>query len=125
MSESAVHLDEILQVALTVTNLDEARAFYRDALGMQSLFDAGTMAFFQCGKARILIGTGEGLPGAGTIPYFRVANLEGVHAALTERGVKIKQTPHLVARMKSHDLWLAFVEDPAGNVLGLMEEKQR
>jgi len=41
------------------------------------------------------------------------------------RGVTFKQEPHLVARMKSHDLWLAFVLDPAGNVLGLMEERQR
>jgi hypothetical protein len=27
--------------------------------------------------------------------------------------------------MQDYDVWLAFVKDPAGNVLGLMEEKQR
>jgi len=32
---------------------------------------------------------------------------------------------HLVARMKSHDLWLAFLKDPAGNTLGLMSELAR
>ena len=55
----AVHLDTIGQIALTVANLEEARTFYRDILGMQFLFDAGTMTFFQCGPVRLLIGAGE------------------------------------------------------------------
>jgi methylmalonyl-CoA/ethylmalonyl-CoA epimerase len=57
--------------------------------------------------------------------YFRVADLQDVHLALQGQGVKFKQEPHLVARMKSHDLWLAFVKDPAGNTLGLMSELTR
>jgi methylmalonyl-CoA/ethylmalonyl-CoA epimerase len=125
MSETAIHVAEIAQVALTVTNLDEARAFYRDVLGMQFMFDAGSMAFFQCGAVRVLIGTGEQEPGGGTIVYFRVADLEAAHAALAACAVEIAQAPHLVARMKTHDLWLAFVKDPSGNTLGLMEERPR
>ncbi len=127
----AVHLDEIMQVALTVSNLEEAKAFYRDVLGMRFLFDAGTMSFFQCGTLRLLIGTGDPAaavptaPGGGTILYFRVSDLAVVHAALKERGVAFTQEPHLVARMKSHDLWLAFLRDPAGNTLGLMSELPR
>jgi hypothetical protein len=30
----------------------------------------------------------------------------------------------MVARMPDHELWLAFVKDPDGNLLGLMEEKR-
>ncbi len=123
---AAVHLEEIGQIALTVTNLEEAKAFYRDVLGMKFLFDAGTMAFFQCGAVRLMIGTGEsGNPGGGTILYFRVREIERVYAALQEKAVEFAQPPHLVARMKSHDLWLAFLKDPSGNVLALMEEKPR
>jgi methylmalonyl-CoA/ethylmalonyl-CoA epimerase len=121
---AAVHLDEIGQIALTVGNLEEAKVFYRDVLGMRFLFDAGTMAFFQCGTVRLLVGQGE-QEGGGTIVYYRVVNIEGVHAALEDKGVKFVQGPHLVARMKSHDLWLAFLKDPAGNALALMEEKVR
>ncbi len=123
--ETAVHLKEIGQIAVTVTDLEAARRFYRDVLGMQFLFDAGTMAFFQCGAVRLLVGTGEGKPGGGTILYFRVGDLPGVATELEQQGVEFVQAPHLVARMKSHDLWMAFVKDPAGNVLGLMEERQR
>ncbi|MGC2637855.1 MAG: VOC family protein [Acidobacteriaceae bacterium] len=120
---ATVHLDEITQIAVTVSNLEEARTFYRDVLGMRFLFDAGTMAFFQCGGVRLLVGTGETSSGGGTILYFKVADLEGTHVSLKARGVEFTQEPHLVARMKSHDLWLAFLKDPSGNVLGLMEEK--
>ena len=128
---AAVHLDEIGQIAVTVGNLEEAKLFYRDVLGMRFLFDAGTMAFFQCGSVRLLIGAAE--PGAekpaagmnGTILYFRVQNIESVNGQLKEKGVKFVQEPHLVARMKSHDLWLASFEDPSGNVLELMSEKTR
>jgi hypothetical protein len=29
-----------------------------------------------------------------------------------------------VARMVDHELWMAFLKDPDGNVVGLMEEKR-
>jgi methylmalonyl-CoA/ethylmalonyl-CoA epimerase len=127
----AVHLGEIGQIAVTVPNLEEAKAFYGDVLGMKFLFDAGRMAFFQCGTVRLLIGASE--PGTekpaagmdGTILYYRVADIQAVHAALREKNVEFVQEPHLVARMKSHDLWLAFLRDPAGNMLALMEERAR
>lgn len=122
---SAVQVKGLAQIALTVTDLDAARAFYRDALGLQHLFDAGAMAFFDCGGVRLLVGTGEGKHGGGTLVYFRVSDVEGAVASLRAGGAEIVQEAHLVAPMKGYDLWLAFVKDPSGNVLGLMEEKQR
>jgi methylmalonyl-CoA/ethylmalonyl-CoA epimerase len=126
MAEQAISLDEIGQIALTVTDLPEAKAFYQNILGMRFLFDAGTMAFFQCGTVRLLIGTSDKptAPG-GTILYFRVADIHAAHAALRQSGVSFVQEPHLVARMKSHDLWLAFLNDPSGNALALMSELPR
>jgi len=126
ITNPAVHLNEVAQIALTVTNLPEATAFYRDVLGMQFLFDAGTMAFFQCGTVRLMIGTSDKpTVSDGTIVYFRVPEMDSVCATLKDQGVAFVQEPHLVARMKSHDLWLAFVKDPAGNTLGLMSEVAR
>jgi methylmalonyl-CoA/ethylmalonyl-CoA epimerase len=31
-------------------------------------------------------------------------------------------TPHLIARMDDHDLWMAFFHDPDGHTLALMQE---
>ena len=125
-SGGAVHLDAIGQIAVTVSDLDRARAFYRDVLGMRFLFDAGNMAFFQCGGIRFLIGTSTkpAVPG-GTILYFRVADMQASHAALEARGAVFTQKPQLVAKMPGHDLWLAFLTDPDQNPIGLMCEVAR
>lgn len=121
-----VHLDEIAQIALTVQDLEDAKIFYRDILGMRFLFDGGTMAFFQCGQIRLMIGASDQpSPSSGTIVYFRVPDLQSAFTDLKTKAVPFVQEPHLVARMKSHDLWLAFLKDPAGNTLGLMSEVAR
>ena len=44
-------------------------------------------------------------------------------AALLERGAKGEHAPKLSARMPDHELWMAFVHDPDGNLVGLMEER--
>jgi methylmalonyl-CoA/ethylmalonyl-CoA epimerase len=125
MATAAVHLDAIGQIALTVTDLDAARAFYRDTLGMRFLFDAGTLTFFQCGSVRLMLTTGGRHAGPdSTVLYFRVQDLEAVHAVLIAQGVTFEQEPHLIARMPDHELWMAFLRDPSGNLLGLMEEKR-
>lgn len=124
--ESIVHLEKIGQIAITVTDLARAREFYRQTLGMRFLFDAGPMAFFQCGDIRFALGAEEpnaaGAPRGGTILYFKVEDLPAVHTHLAGEGVEFVQPPHLVARMPDHDLWLAFFRDPDGNVIGLMSE---
>ncbi len=118
-----VHLDEIGQIAVTVSDLSRSRDFYETILGMKFLFDAGTMAFFQCGKIRFAIGTSPkpAAPG-GTILYFRVADIHKTHEHLAAKGVAFVQKPHLVAKMPDHDLWLAFLDDPDKNPIGLMCE---
>ena len=81
------------------------------------------MAFFQCGSVRLMLGLAERPePRGGSILYFRVADLAETHAALEAKGVAFVQAPHLVARMPDHELWMAFLKDPDGNVLGLMSE---
>jgi methylmalonyl-CoA/ethylmalonyl-CoA epimerase len=124
--QNEVHLQDVAQIAITVQDLAEAKIFYRDVLELKFLFEAGTMAFFQCGSVRLMIGEAEKpSTSEGTIVYFRVANLEATAQLLESRGASLVQQPHLVARMKSHDLWLAFLKDPAGNTLGLMSEVVR
>jgi len=120
-----VKLGEIGQIAMTVRDLAKAKAFYKDVLGLPFLFDAGTMVFFQCGSVRLLLGLpeSEDAPAnSGTILYFKVPDLPATFASLKEAGVKIVQEPNLVARMPDHELWLAALKDPEGNVIELMSE---
>jgi methylmalonyl-CoA/ethylmalonyl-CoA epimerase len=83
-----VQLNEICQIALTVRDLARAKEFYEKTLGMKFLFDAGTMAFFQCGSIRLMIGASdEPAVLGGTIVYFRVPDIRGAHGALKAKGV--------------------------------------
>ncbi len=118
-----VHLSEISQIAVTVSDLNRSRAFYQEVLGMKFLFDAGPMSFFQCGTIRFAIGTSDkpASPGA-TILYFRVPDIQQAYTLLQAKGIEFTQSPHLVAKMPDHDLWLAFLRDPDANPIGLMCE---
>jgi methylmalonyl-CoA/ethylmalonyl-CoA epimerase len=121
--KDGVQLNDIGQIALTVRDLARAKDFYQNTLGVRFLFDAGTMAFFQCGAVRLMIGLGdESISIGGTILYFKVQDLENVHRELEGKNVTFLQPPHLVARMPDHDLWMAFLKDTEGNTLGLMSE---
>jgi methylmalonyl-CoA/ethylmalonyl-CoA epimerase len=44
---------------------------------------------------------------------------------LKDFGVVVLKAPHLVAKMPDHDLWMAFLNDPDENVLGVMSEMPR
>jgi len=122
-AQAEVHFDRIGQIALTVSDLARARDFYQNTLGMKFLFDAGTLAFFQCGEIRLMLGTSEkDKPRGGTILYFKVDDIHATYALLKERGVEFIDTPHLIAKMPDHDLWMVFLRDPDGNTLGVMCE---
>jgi methylmalonyl-CoA/ethylmalonyl-CoA epimerase len=120
---SQVQLEKIGQIALTVTDLARAKDFYGNTLGMRFLFDAGTMAFFQCGEIRLLIGLAEKeTPRGGTIVYFKVEDIHTVYETLMAKQVEFVDAPHMIAKMPDHDLWMTFLKDPDGNVLGVMSE---
>lgn len=120
-------LSEIGQIAITVSDVNKALAFYRDVLGLTFLFSAGTtLAFLSAGGVRIMLTTpqGAGKVGCNSILYFRVADIVATHAAIVERGGISEREPQLTAKLPDHELWLSFLRDPDGNIVGLMEERR-
>jgi len=114
------------QIALTVRDVERSAAFYRDALGLRFLFaPAPSLAFLMIGDVRLMLSAAEGefTPGGSTVLYLRVADIDAEHAALGARGVTFIDTPHLVARMPDHELWMCFFRDPDGHTLALMCER--
>jgi methylmalonyl-CoA/ethylmalonyl-CoA epimerase len=123
VAPASVSLDTIGQIALTVDDLAQAKDFYQNTLGLKFLFEAGNLAFFQCGEVRLMLTTPEKQePRGGTILYYKVNDINATCAAIKARGVSLLREPHLIARMPDHDLWMAFLNDPAGNTLGIMCE---
>jgi methylmalonyl-CoA/ethylmalonyl-CoA epimerase len=98
--------------------------FYRDALGLEYLFEAGPLAFFQSGDVRIMLAVPENeeVDHPSSTVYFRVADIAAAREELVGRGVPFDDEPHLIARMPDHELWMTFFRDPDRNLLGLMSE---
>lgn len=124
MNDAPPGITRIGQVALTVRNLPDATAFYRDTLGLPLLFEVPNMAFFDAGNLRLMLGRPESddAPVANSILYYQVPDIQAAHALLVERGASFIGVPHRVAKLPDHDLWMAFLRDPEGNTLGLMCE---
>ncbi|MES2178886.1 MAG: VOC family protein [Gemmatimonadota bacterium] len=125
---SSTSIAGLRQVALTVSNVDRAVAFYRDAVGLTFLFAAPpSLAFFDIGGVRLMLAPPEGefTAGVSSVLYFKVADIEGAHAEMTARGVVFTDEPHFIAPMPDHDLWLCAFRDPDGNAMALMCEKPR
>ena len=114
----------VAQIALSVRDLNRAIAFYRDTLGLRHLFDAPNMSFFDIDGTRLMLSAQGGEPGGrGTLIYLKVADVAAAHAALVAKEVRFEQTPHVIGRSPSAEVWLAWCADPDGNLLGLMGEK--
>ena len=127
MNESKFGLNQIGQIAIPVADLERAVTFYRDVLGMQFLFQAPPgLAFFDCGGVRLMLDVpAKGQPNQySSIIYYKVEDLPSAVEALKARGVSFEQEPELVAKMPDHELWMAFLKDPDGNLLALMWEKR-
>jgi predicted enzyme related to lactoylglutathione lyase len=120
-------MSEIGQIAITVSDVNKAVVFYRDVLGLKFLFSAGpNLAFLAAGSVRLMLSTpqGAGTVGKKSLLYFKTSDIAATHVAIVARGATDERAPQLAARMPDHELWLAFVRDPDGNLVGLMEEKR-
>jgi len=117
-------LGPVRQIGLAVRDLARATAFYRDTLGLPLLFQVPNLAFFDLHGIRLMLSPGEGQPiePHGTVLYYLTADLPAAFAVLKDRGVKIVREPHLIAKMPDHELWMAFLEDPEGNLFAMMSE---
>jgi methylmalonyl-CoA/ethylmalonyl-CoA epimerase len=120
-------LTTIGQISIRVHDIDRAVSFYRDALGLEFLFDAGPLAFLMCGDVRLMLSmpeTDEFDHPSSTL-YFRVHDIHAARDELVARGVPFDDEPHLIARMPDHELWMTFFRDPDRNLHGLMGEIRR
>jgi methylmalonyl-CoA/ethylmalonyl-CoA epimerase len=116
----------LAQVAITVRDLEASVAFYRDVLGLKFLFKAApAMAFFQCGEVRLMLSAEPGTDAEShPILYYDVEDTQRALTAIrNHEGVKVRTEPHVVARLDTAEVWLAFVEDPDGHPVGILSER--
>jgi hypothetical protein len=56
--------------------------------------------------------------------YFKVADVVATHDARVASGAVSERAPQPAAKMPDHELWIGFLRDPDGDLVGLMEEKR-
>jgi predicted enzyme related to lactoylglutathione lyase len=116
-------LGPLMQILVPVDDLDRAVDFYERVLGLPLLFQYPGNAFFDADGVRLYLAkpTEPDFGGRASI-YFRVPDVTASLARLEAAGAKVRERPEIVFEADDHDLWLAFVQDPDGNNIGLMRE---
>jgi len=107
------------QIARRVENLESARRFFREKLGLSELYAFLPLAFFDLGGTRLMLSE-TGAREAADILYFKVDHIAETVADLTSRGVVFTDGPRMIHRHPDGtEEWMAFFEDDESRALAL------
>ena len=109
-------------VVVFVKDLERAKRFYCDTLGLRLIVDTPGFAGVLAGGQMIGLHPSEAGGqdvGHGPIPYFRVADMEATMAQLREKPVHIHRAP---VQMPNGDR-IATIHDSEGNAIGLVQKE--
>jgi predicted enzyme related to lactoylglutathione lyase len=118
----------LAQLVIGAEDLAQSRRFYLEVMGLQHIFDGPQVAAFALGGVRLLLTTRPGFKAPeqqGVIPYLSCIGIEKRHAELLAAGAPDAGKPHRIAELGEIEVWIAFVRDPSGNMIGLIEERRR
>ncbi len=120
-------LKSIGQIHISAKDYDRAKAFYRDVLGLELLFEVADqkMAFFACGDVRIYLGVPSNPEyAANSFLYYRVDDINMAYDRLQGAGVDFLHPPHAIHKTDDGELWMAGFRDSEGNFAQIMCEKK-
>ena len=122
-----VSLSRIRQIAVPVDDVEKAKTFYKDTLGMQHLFDAPPgLSFFDCSGVRLMLcgPAAQGKDGdrQHAVLYYDVSDIKNTYAAIKAAGAPSLAEPHIIARMNGREVWIAELADGQGNNVSLISE---
>lgn len=117
--------ESLLVTTLVVTDIDRAKHFYGEQLGLRLLEETPASCRFSAGKgSQLTIRRGQPAAGGATVAHFEVDDIEAVVRDLGSRGVVFEEyeTPKTVDYIAQvGPARGAWFKDPAGNLLGLRE----
>jgi DNA-binding CsgD family transcriptional regulator/catechol 2,3-dioxygenase-like lactoylglutathione lyase family enzyme len=113
-------LGPLVQVGRNVADIEAAKAWYGQTLGLELLYAFPGMAFFRLGEVRLYLQE-HGVGAGDSVLYFRVADIHAAHRELEGRGVAFANAPHMIYRHPDGtEEWLAEFRDPENRPLALM-----
>jgi catechol 2,3-dioxygenase-like lactoylglutathione lyase family enzyme len=125
MEVTTMLVDSLAVTTLVVTDLDRARKFYAEQLGLTLLDENPFSCRFGAGKgSQLTIRRGQPPVSGPTVAHFEVDDIESVIRDLTSRGVAFEEyetpkTVNFIAQVgPARGAWF---KDPDGNVLGVRQ----
>jgi catechol-2,3-dioxygenase len=122
--------EQSIDVMLLGTDLDVAKEFYGDRIGLEILLDTDEFVTFSCGGDSRLVVTksSSGTSEQQTKASWRVGDIAAEVAALRSRGVDVAEYdgPGLKTVDGVADVGFALAAwfiDPSGNTIGLLQFK--
>jgi catechol 2,3-dioxygenase-like lactoylglutathione lyase family enzyme len=122
--KDTVLTDSLVVPTVAVTDLDRAKRFFTEQVGLPLLEETPFSFRLGAGKGS-QIGVRRGQPNVGqTVAHFEVDDIEAIIGDLTSRGVTFEEyetpkTVNFIAQVgPARGAWFA---DPDGNVFGLRE----
>ncbi len=116
--------DSMLVATVATTDLDRARQFFGERLGLPLLDETPfALRYGAGGGTQVSVRRGQPNPGQ-TVAHFEVRDIEAVVRELTSRGVAFQEyetpkTTNFIAQVgAARGAWFT---DPDGNVFGLRE----
>ncbi|MFF8395604.1 VOC family protein [Streptomyces sp. NPDC016172] len=111
----------------SVNDIDAARAFYADTLGLRVSEENGMLFLHIAGDRDTLVYPKQDhTPASFTILNFPVDDIEAAVDELSRRGVRFERYDHLKTDDKGifrgGGPLIAWFTDPAGNVLSVLQE---
>ncbi len=122
-------LQGVYQITLTVSDLDQSKEFYEEALGlpMVARFDAAGLMFFYVGDVRLALQKVDKVEAVSSVVYFRVDDIEAAVNELKGHSVKVERDAELVFPDEQgqfgeagEEEWMAFFRDPDNHLLALV-----
>ena len=106
-------------VIYRVRDLAAAKAWYAGAFGIQPYFDEPFYVGFEVGGYELGLHPHEGelTIGNNEVAYWGVSDIEAAHRHMLDRGA----TPNEAVQDVGGGIKVAAVNDPFGNVVGLIE----
>jgi len=111
-----------------VDDVDEARRFYGETLGLSTSEDNGLMTLHIAGDRDVLIyPKPDHTPATFTILNFPVDDIDRAVDWLAERGVRFERYDGMPQDekgvMREGGPYIAWFTDPAGNILSVLQER--
>jgi len=112
----------------SVSDIDEARKFYAETLGLRVTEQYGLLTLRLAGDRDTLIyPKADHIPATFTILNFQVDDIDAAVDELTSRGVSFERYPGMEQDAKGINRgggpFIAWFTDPAGNILSVLQDR--